>query len=356
MRLSNQLKNYFRAAALYSARLVGLFALAQFLTRKRLRILCYHGFSVGDEHEVMPHVFMRAETFVRRMQILKKRRVPVISLDEALSRLKAGQVSNGETVITLDDGWVSNLTIAAPVLDSLHFPACIYVTTEHLEAGTEVFNVALNYMLHRTSRSTLRLEGIDPSIDGAYPIERDPSGVHRSIVAAVDRVFPVLRDRQRLLVPISAALGFELREILEGGRFRLMNRGEIEAMHGKGFDIELHTHTHHLSAASFEQTQDEIVRNRQALAEILGVEKTHFCYPSGEYTSRHLEWLPRLGIASATTCEPGFNESKTDLLQLRRYLDSERASDISFEAEICGLRELARITRRRLSARLSQEK
>ncbi|HEY6465162.1 MAG TPA: polysaccharide deacetylase family protein [Candidatus Acidoferrales bacterium] len=278
--------------------------------------------------------------------------MPVIALDEALNRLKAGKVGNAETVITLDDGWASNLNVAAPVLESLHFPACIYVTTEHFDAGTEVFNVALYYMLHRTSRSTLSLEGLDPAIDGSYELKQDPSAVHRSLVAAVERVFPVLRDRQRLLTPISAALGFNLGEVLGGGRFRLMHRGEIEAMHRRGFDIELHTHTHHLPAASFEQTQDEIMRNKRALVEILGVEKKHFCYPSGEYSPQHLEWLPRLGIASATTCEPGFNGRKTDILQLRRYLDSEAVNDISFEAEICGVRELARIIRRRVSVKL----
>jgi peptidoglycan/xylan/chitin deacetylase (PgdA/CDA1 family) len=353
MRLSDKFNNRFRSAALYSARLLGVFALAQFLTRRRLRILCYHGFSIVDEHEVMPHVFIRRETFVRRMQILKRRRIPVIALDEALNRLKAGKVGNAETVITFDDGWASNLSVAAPVLEVFHFPACIYVTTEHLGAGAEVFNVVLYYMLCRTSRSTLRLEGLHPTIDGSYGLEQGPGAVQRSIVAALERVFPALSDRQRLLVPISAGLGFDLGEILGGGRFQLMHRGEIEAMHRRGFDIELHTHTHRLPAGSFEQTQDEIMRNRRALAEILGVEKNHLCYPSGEYSPRHLEWLPRLGIASATTCEPGFNGRKTDILQLRRYLDSEVVSDISFEAEICGLRELARIIRRRLSVRLS---
>jgi peptidoglycan/xylan/chitin deacetylase (PgdA/CDA1 family) len=353
MRLSDKFKNRLRSVVLYSARSLGVFALAQFLTRRRLRILCYHGFSSGDEHEVLPHVFMRRETFVRRMQILKSRRIPVIALTEALNRLRAGKVDNAETVITFDDGWASNLNVAAPVLEALRFPACIYVTTEHLDAGSEVFNVALYYMLCRTPRSTLKLEGLDTTIDGSYDLEQDPGAVHRSLVAAVERAFPSLSDRQQLLVPISAALGFDLGEILRGDRFRLMQRGEIAAMHRRGFDIELHTHTHHLPAASFGQTQDEIVRNRGALAEILGVDKNHFCYPSGEYGQRHLEWLPRLGIVSATTCEPGFNGRKTDILQLRRYLDSEAVSDISFEAEICGLRELARIIRQHLRVRLS---
>lgn len=353
MRLNDKFKNHLRSAALYSARFLGAFVLAQFLTRRRLRILCYHGFSIVDEHEVMPHVFMRTETFARRMEILKKRRMPVIALDEALNRLKADKIRNAETVITLDDGWASNLSIAAPVLEALHFPACIYATTEHLEAGTEVFNVVLYYMLCRTSRSTLKLEGLHPTIDGLYSLEQDLVALRRSIVEAVERAFPALSDRQRLLVPISAALGFDLDEILAGGRFRLMDRSEIEAMHRRGFDIELHTHTHRLPEGSFEQTQDEIVRNQRALAAILGVKKHHFCYPSGEYSPRQLEWLRQLGIMSATTCEPGFNERKADTLQLRRYLDSEAVSDISFEAEICGLRELARIITRRLALGLS---
>jgi peptidoglycan/xylan/chitin deacetylase (PgdA/CDA1 family) len=353
MRLSSKFKGGFRSAALHGARLVGVFALAQFLTRRRLRILCYHGFSIVDEHEVMPHVFMRRETFVRRMQILKRRRIPVIPLAEAVNKLKAGKVDGAETVITFDDGWASNLSVGAPVLEALHFPACIYVTTEHLEAGTEVFNVLLYYMLCRTARDTLKLEGLDPAIDGSYHIEPDPVAVQRAIIAAAERAFPALSDRQRLLMPLSAALGFDLGEILRNGRFQLMHRGEIETMHRRGFDIELHTHTHHLPAGTFEQTQDEITRNRRALVEILGVEKNHFCYPSGQYTLQHLEWLSRLGIGSATTCEPGFNGMETDVLQLSRYLDSEAVSDISFEAEICGLRELARIVRRRLSDRFS---
>jgi peptidoglycan/xylan/chitin deacetylase (PgdA/CDA1 family) len=351
MGLSDKFTDRLVWVALQGARLLGAFALAQFLTRKRLRILCYHGFSRLDEHEVLPHVFMRKETFVRRMQILKRRRIPVIALDEALTRLKSGKVGSAETVITFDDGWASNLNIAAPVLESMRFPACIYVTTEHLEAGTEVFNVVLYYMLCRTSCSTLKLEGLDPAIDGSYGLE-DPVAARRAIVAAAELVCPVLSDRQRLLVPIAAALGFDLGEVLVDDRFRLMHRGEIEAMDRRGFDIELHTHTHRLPADSFEQTEDEIVRNRRALAKILGVEKNHLCFPSGEYDRRQLDWLRRLGIASATTCEPGLNGEKTDILQLKRYLDSEAGSDIGFEAEICGLRELARTIRRHLAVRL----
>jgi peptidoglycan/xylan/chitin deacetylase (PgdA/CDA1 family) len=335
----------FQAAALYIARFLGLFALAQHLTRRRLRILCYHGFSIGDEYQVAPNMFMRRQTFERRMRILKKRRIPVLPLDEAVERLKAGEISHAETVITFDDGWASNLTVAAPVLAAFRYPACVYVTTEHLAAGTEGFNVALYYLLHRSRSPILRLEGLHPALDGSYEIAADPSPLQCTLAEAAERAFPRLSERQQLLRPIAQALGMDLDEVLAGGRFRLLQRSEIGALYSRGVDIQLHTHTHNLPDDSFEKMAGEISQNRHALEEILGRVPTHFCYPSGKYHPQHLEWLAKLGIASATTCDPGLNDATTNPLQLRRYLDGDAVSDIVFEAEVSGLRELMRAAR-----------
>src|SRR6185369_15687797 len=117
-----------RALVLQLARSLGAFAAAKFITRKRLRILCYHGFSLGDEYQVAPFMFMRAATFERRLAILKRRGVPVIPLDVAVEQLKRGAITRAETVITLDDGWESNLSVGLPVLKRYGFPACVYVT------------------------------------------------------------------------------------------------------------------------------------------------------------------------------------------------------------------------------------
>jgi peptidoglycan/xylan/chitin deacetylase (PgdA/CDA1 family) len=337
-----------RDAVLYLARLLGLFALAQFLTRKRLRILCYHGFSLGDEHEVLPHVFMRREVFARRMQILKRRGLPVIPLDDAVRKLQAGEINNAETVITFDDGWLSNLTVAAPILDQLDFPACVYVTTAHLTAGPEVFNVLLYYMLVRTRERTLTLQGLHPTIDGSYPIEGDPVALKDQLAENAERAFPELSEQQRLLHPIAAALGFDLGQLLANGRFQLLQRSEIEALHRRGFDVQLHTHTHRLPEDSFEGMADEITRNREALSALLGGVPSHFCYPSGRYRPQHLEWLRKLDIDSATTCDPGMNGKAAEVLRLGRYLDGNHLGDIAFEAEVCGVRELFRVLRSRL--------
>jgi peptidoglycan/xylan/chitin deacetylase (PgdA/CDA1 family) len=330
-----------RSCVLYCLRTVGVFGLARYLTRKQLRILCYHGFSIGDEHEVSPGMFMRAETFEQRMQILRKRRIPVITLDEAVRRLPRGEITNAETVITLDDGWASNLSIGAQILERYGYPACIYISTEHLEAGTEAFNVALSYMIRRSGREALTLEGLHPLIDGTYDIHTDPDAAIVDLILRTERAFP-LAERQRLLRPIACALGTDLDKVLSGGRFHLLSRDQIREAHRRGLDIQLHSHTHHLSDTDFDATAWDTNTNRRWIRELTGAEPRHFCYPSGDYGAQHPEWLRKLGIASATTCNPGFNDASTSVMLLNRLLDSERKSNLIFEAEVCGLRELPR--------------
>lgn len=331
-----------RNMALYAARALGGFRIARHLTRNRLRILCYHGFSVGDEYQVQPHMFMRAATFERRMRILRQRRIPVISLDEAVKRLETRQVRHGETVITIDDGWASTLTIGVPILEQFGFPASIYITTEHLAAGAEVFNVALYYMIRRSPLARLELSGIHPDLDGTYDLRNDPVATHHSLISAAERAFPALADRQRALPAIAAALAMDPNEVLQDERFRLLTRAQIRELAARGFDIELHTHCHRLPAESFELMAAEVTTNRSEVESLLGRTPKHFCFPSGRYTRHHPDWLRRLGIASATTCDPGLNPPGASVMLLKRYLDNDAEADIAFEAEITGFRELVR--------------
>ena len=85
--------------------------------------------------------------------------------------------------------------------------------------------------------------------------------------------------------------------------------------------------------------------NREALRKIVGATPRHFCYPSGEYNEQHPEWLRRLGIVSATTCDPGLNGREVSVMLMKRFVDSDQAPDLEFEAEVCGAREMLRRVR-----------
>jgi peptidoglycan/xylan/chitin deacetylase (PgdA/CDA1 family) len=333
---------------LHCIRLTGGFAIAQRITQKQLRILCYHGFSISDEHELAPYVFMRTETFARRMRILRKRGLAVISLDEAIERLRAGAIANGETVITFDDGWASDLSVM-PILESCGFPACVYITTEHLAATPQAFNVTLAQMVHRSRKDHISVRNVHPQIDGEYDVAGDPAAATAKLLAATGEIGS-LYECQRLLEPLGEALGLDYSAFVAGGRFQFLTKEQITALAGKGVSIQLHTHTHHLPSENFDEMANEIRKNQAAITDLTGIEPIHFCYPSGDYSPWHPEWLARLGVVSATTCDSGLNRSDGSLFLLKRYLDSEYTSDIEFEAEISGVREVLRRIRSTLRA------
>lgn len=341
-----------RSLTLYFLRACGAFALAKYLTRRDLRIICYHGFSVRDEHEVSPYMFMRRETFERRMAILAKHRIPVIPLDQAVRQLLSGQITHAETVITFDDGWATNLTIGLPILKKHAYPVCIYVTTEHLAGVSDVFNVALHYMLHRTSRVSLTLSGIHPEIDGDYELRDNINDTVSHLISIAERIFTP-RERHSLLLQIARLLDMQPDQILIARRFSLMSAEEIALLSREGVEIELHTHNHRLPDDAIEAAATEIKKNQEVLFPIIGRIPIHFCYPSGKHSVVHPRWLADLGIKSATTCDSGFNSKSANPLLLKRYLDSEFTPDIEFEAEIVGIREILRRLRSRF--RLERE-
>lgn len=336
-----------KRAVLTACAALGAFALARRLTRKRLRILCYHGFSIGDQHEFSPFLFMRPETFQRHLDLIARMRVPVVSLQEGLARLRANAVARAETVITIDDGWKTTLTLAGERLKEARLPATVYVTSYYLGKPVSVFNVALRYMLWRRRGRVVDVQGVHPEIDGRV----DLTGGHDTIADRwVDLADTAMdwQQREALLGKLAAALGLDIEEVMADGRFSLLDRREVTRLIDDGIEVELHTHRHRLSPTDFVEVKREVEDNRAVLEPIKGAPCEHFCYPSGLYSENHPEWLAKLGVASATTCEPGLNDSTTDPYLLRRYLARDDAPDIELAAELSGFTEILRQARVRL--------
>jgi peptidoglycan/xylan/chitin deacetylase (PgdA/CDA1 family) len=325
------------------ARLGGLFALARRLTARDLRILCYHGAALRDEHRFSPGLFMSKKTFAARIALLARHGYPVITLNAALSALPTGDWPKGATVITIDDGWYGTYRDMAPVLRERGFPATLYVASYYLEKQTQVFNVAANYALWRAGGRCLDLAEVAEVLNGRYDLS-DP-GQRATAIRRLNDYADELgcaEARQALFRRLCAVAGIDSGEI---ERYRLcafMCLAEAGELQESGIDVQLHSHRHRFPARSIEAARAEIDDNRRALAPVGGMALRHFCYPSGEYQPHQLAWLPHLGIASATTIQAGFTRAGDSPYELRRFLDSERVSQIEFEAEISGFLELVR--------------
>jgi peptidoglycan/xylan/chitin deacetylase (PgdA/CDA1 family) len=319
---------------------LGAFAVARRLTRRRLRILCYHGFSVGDQHEFSPLLFMRPETFQRHIDLIVRMRIPVVSLQDGVGMLAADTVQRGETVITIDDGWKTTL-IAAQCLRAAAFPASVYVTSYYVGKPVAVFNVALRYLFWRRRGRTIDVRGVHPQLDGRLDLTQSAEATIEQWIRFGDTELD-WRERQRLLERIARAFDLDLGEVFADDRFRLLDGADVAQLSKSGLGIELHAHRHRLPADDFGAAKREIDENRAALEAITGTHATHFCYPSGIYASNHPAWLERLHVASATTCEAGLNAPGTNPYLLCRYLARDDAPDVELVAELSGFTEIVR--------------
>jgi peptidoglycan/xylan/chitin deacetylase (PgdA/CDA1 family) len=324
-------------------RLLGAFRLALVLTRRDVRILGYHGIALGDLHIFEPFLFMQESTFRRRLEIIRKRRMNVISLDAAVRSLQDGSGVGREMVITIDDGWWSTLEYAAPLLKRFGYPATLYFSTRHAVDGTPVAAVVLGYMLWKRHKTQLQLENIDPSVDGIYEPGSEHDATHVLLERKIAQLNPEIQAR--MLQQIADNLGLETAALTADKRFRLIAVEDIRALAQLGVDTQLHTHDHFMPT-EFVELQKQLELNSKYVRSYRDDEPPHhFCYPSGQHTDEHPQWLAKLGMVSATTCDPGMNHAGENPYLLRRFLDSESISEIEFEANICGIFEIAKLVR-----------
>lgn len=97
-----------------------------------LVILLYH--RVGGRTPV--RVDLATSVFEEQMAALAAG-WSVLTLDDAVDRLVAGEDLGGNVVVTFDDGTADFVDDALPVLDRHGIPATLYVATAHIEDGVE---------------------------------------------------------------------------------------------------------------------------------------------------------------------------------------------------------------------------
>ncbi len=337
---------------------LGLFALAQWITRRKPRILCYHGLWYGGDPKYGDCLYMDPETFEHRMDWLAHSGYPVLSLDEALRRLDDSSLPDRAVVITIDDGWYSTYRGMVPVLHQLSLPATLYVTTYYVKRGGPVLNVLLDYLVNRASTEKVRYETLLPDI--APPSFASHSKEGRDFIAAelAQRVDALEEYPSRIAAvkQIATQLDIALEPILRHRIFDLMTEDELRSTRDAGVDIQLHTHTHRMHGMDAHSVTAEIDINRSELANILSRDPKgfrHFCYPSGIHSERVFNTLRACGIASSTTTHSGLVDKDDERMSLKRILDCRSMSQIEFEARLCGLWDILLFARDRFAFRKS---
>ncbi len=101
-------------------------------TTRGVPVLMYHAFERGGGRE---RLVVRRRDFSRQMRLLALLRFRVIYFEDLLDCLRSGRpLPKRSAAITIDDGYVDNLEIAAPILRRHRFPVTIFLVSGKLGA------------------------------------------------------------------------------------------------------------------------------------------------------------------------------------------------------------------------------
>ena len=331
-----------KLAILWAARAVGLFGLARLLTRRGFRIIGWHGVSVGDEHLRVPLYSISPATLRLRLDHLRKH-YRVTTLDEVLRRQADGTIAPSQVALTFDDGLFNFAACAAPILREYGYSATVYVVSSTFSCPTIAHTMCIRDICRQSKASWLPGRFCDISDPMPLTPESARAGTIRLLINRCKQL-PIDRDcRDDFVRELAEALDVDFDDLTRRRVWSYLYARELTALSAAGFSVQVHTHTHLNVVEQHEHVYEEVRECRAKIEELTGAEAKDFCYPSGCWQRKTWKPLQDAGIRSAVTCSPGPNFSKTPLLALRRFIDTECFTQLEFEFSVSGLRWLLHV-------------
>lgn len=311
-----------RRAAARALRYSGMTWIRGAAEKNVLTILAYHRVLPLPESLLYPFqsMVMPRDLFEQQIAHLKQH-YTMLTLAEAVDRLRSGHLPPRAVSITFDDGYRDNFDHALPILKKYGIPATFFVVTGALEGKNrflwdEVVSRVLQIRDEKGAKAILA--GTVPSwlaeklrrLEAGEPAER----VGESIVRVMNRI--TLPEREEGMAILRQATG-------AGDGYPdppVLSWDEVHEMRRAGMLIGAHTVSHpFLDELSRDAARDEIDRSIQTLRRRLDEPISLFSYPRGRYKEDVKPYLQEFGIEAAVTTELGRNSPGTDLYALRRF-------------------------------------
>jgi peptidoglycan/xylan/chitin deacetylase (PgdA/CDA1 family) len=258
-------------------------------------ILMYHSIAADDVAAfVDPPNRLSPALFERQMAFLSRHR-RVVPLSDVVEQVMAGTSPRAGTVcLTLDDGYLDNLTIVAPILKRYRLPAMLFLATGYVERGETQWADVLHRLFQRRTTDKLRI----PSLTNREMDLTSTSGRRAARVIIHRWLLEAAHDERTQLL---AEIEHQLRP--EGQAPRLtMHWDDVRDLCRRYPFIEIGGHTRDhidLSTHCGETARSQIAGCATDLRRELGVEPRHFSFPYGRWCAETREIVLTTGWRSA---------------------------------------------------------
>jgi peptidoglycan/xylan/chitin deacetylase (PgdA/CDA1 family) len=276
-----------------------------------------------------PGMVVTAETFDRHLQFLKKHFeiVPLSSLVTPQSEIRNPKsFARPRCVITFDDGWRDNYTMAYPILRKHGVSATIFLTTDFIGTDRAFWHTEMMYLL--LDGDLQRMTSRAPMFEG-YPAALREHLVRLARMKQalsphdVDPFIEAVKEScnedtiQNLIRDIASVLDL-FRPFFAGRRF-FLDWHQVGEMAAKGLEIGSHGCSHRmLTRLDSERVEQELMWSKKDIERHLGIEVQHFAFPNGAANHDLIARVGKVGYKTACLCELSADETPSYPLTLRR--------------------------------------
>ncbi len=319
------------------------------LMRSRVCIFTLHRFALPDL-EVRGH---SPELLRRTLERLRRDRYDLVSLEEAIDRLRTRASSPRPTVaFTIDDGYADIAQVAVEVFSAFDCPVTVFLSTGFIDGRLWHWWDQVEHVCLATPRTELSCTLGGTSLSFGLRSTRERHQAARILWERCKRVPE--QEKQEFISHFADAAEVPI-PCDAPARYTALSWSEVLALEGRGFSFAPHGVSHPVlaqttneeSARQIEESWDTVRRQVERPVPI-------FAYPNGsadDFGVREIEHVSRCQLAAAVTTIPryasrkDFVDSPRGPYEVPRLPYPEDPITVSFLAS--GLDRIARHVRRR---------
>lgn len=319
----------------------GLLRLPQRVHRNYLTVLNYH--RIGDEgiDNFKPNISATPQAFAEQMELVSQW-FNVVSLTDVIAWQRGNRpLPTHAALITFDDGYLDNYSLAFPILRQHGFPAIIFLTTDHIGTDTPFFWDLIAYSIYRTKLDHITIPKI-----GTFFWE-DLSQVDMTILKITEIVKRLPQNEIRSITDqIPERLGVSIPHNTFANL--MMSWEQIRELNSKGIDFGGHTMTHPiLTQISSSQARSEIEGSKKKIEAEIDEQITSFAYPNGQAGDFNTNIIDIVGEAEYQTAFSlvnglySYKLVKNAPYEIRRIFISHKDTLSRFAFKVCGINRLS---------------
>lgn len=309
--------------------------ISAYLHKKRgyneISILTYHNIVQG-KLPVNDACFLDVTLFEQQIAYLN-RNFLILPLSEAFEQAKKKN-TKPIAVITFDDGFYSNYSLAFPILKKHKAPATIFLTTNMIDSNKTIWFCDLVHMLAITTKKHFVWDNITFDLSNTKKKELASKQIQQRLKRGNQAsLFNSLSE-------VAQLLECELKNNYskESAYCMLTQEAISEMLDSRIIEFGAHSQNHIILAKEdIRLAESEIIQSIKTVEKLTKQDCLYFAYPNGlpnDYNECHAEILRQNNIHFSATTKNGLTSPYEDKLAFKRIFIHTKTSLATFKLQV----------------------